>query len=142
MKKAMVTAGKTAIKFVAAYADLFAASILVAAGVRLAYLGPAVLDGTMATAAALIGLLLLCTCCVQRWKIQELLEALDHTIEERDAAEQDLRLERIGAHSPMSWDELAQLKEGEGADPMRVQLAWMRHRAAQAEAQQVLPTDE
>ena len=136
MKKAMATAGKTAIKFVAARANLFAAVIFAASVLKITCLGPAVLDRTVAIAASLIVLLLLCVCYAQGWKIQELLAALGRTIDERDAAEQDLELERIGAHSPMSWDELAQLKDGDDADPVRVQLAWMRHRKEQAEVQQ------
>lgn len=142
MKKVMATAGKTAIEFVAARANLFAAVIVTAAGAKLLYLGPAVLDRTVATVASLIVLLLLCVCYAQEWKIQELLSALDCSIDERDAAEQGLGLERAGAKSPMSWDELAQLKEGADADPVRVQLAWMRHKKEQTEAQQQQPAAE
>lgn len=142
MKKALATAGKTAIEFVAAHVNLFAAAILVTAVVKVMYLGPAVLESTVTTAASLTVLLLLCMCYSQSWKIQELLEILNHTIEERDAAEQDLELERIGAHSPMSWDELFQLKDGADADPVRVQLAWMRHRKEQAEVQQMSSVEE
>lgn len=136
MKKVMATAGKTAIKFVAARANLFAAVIFATSAAKLVYLGPSVIDSTVATAASMIVLLLLCVCYAQGWRIQGLIAALDRTIDERDAAEQDLELERIGAHSPMSWDELAQLKDGDDADPVRVQLAWLRHRKEQAEVKQ------
>lgn len=140
MKKMMATAGKTAIKFVAARANLFTAVIFGVAVVKILYLGPAVLDSTVAIAASLTVLLLECESRTQKRKIQALLSALDTTIDERDHAEQQLQLERIGAHSPMSWDELAQLKDDDDADSIRVQLAWMRHRAEQAEAQQQLAT--
>lgn len=142
MKKVMATAGKTAIKFVAEREALFTAFILGASVLKIALLGPAVLDRTVAIAASLIVLLLYCVLLTQKWKIQRLLAALDNTIDERDHAEQQLQLERIGAHSPMSWDELAQLRDDDDADPIRVQLAWMRHRAEQAEAQQRLAAEE
>lgn len=136
MKKVMATAGKTAVKFIAEHEALFTAAILGGAVLKLTLSGLAGLDRTVAVAASLTVLLLYCVLLTQKWKIQRLLSALDNTIDERDHAEQQLQLERIGAHSPMSWDELAQLKDDDDADPIRVQLAWMRHRAEQAEAQQ------
>ena len=139
MKKVMATAGKTAIKFMAERANLFAAVIFTTAAVKLVYLGSAVIDSTVAIAASLIVLLLLCVCYTQGWKIQELLAALDRTIDERDGAEQQLKLEELKAFSPASIDELNQLEYGEDADPLPVQLAWIRYRAEQAQQQQTAP---
>lgn len=141
MKKAMATAGKTATKFVAARANLFAAVIFAASVIKITCLGPAVLDRTVAIAASLIVLLLLCVCYAQGWKIQELLAALDRTIDERDDAENELKLEELKAFSPASIDELNQLEYGEDADPLPVQLAWIRYRAEQAQQQQQTAPD-